>query len=113
MPRRFDRLTSILDEFGLGPSSRSAGAARGRRPAGRAGLTLVVGALAAAGAVLAAHLGGAGRAVDPAELDEAGLAQAFDLGDCRLLLIEPGDDTEAERYLLAHGPGLYRITLGG
>lgn len=76
-------------------------------------LTLVVDDVGAARAALAAYLGRPGRAVEPSELDEAGLAQSFDVGPCHLLIVEPGSGTDAEAFLLAHGPGLYRLAVRG
>lgn len=124
MPHPIDPLARALREFGIamlndesitlgGLPGRSATATRRLRIPGLTGLTLVVDDLAAAGAALADHLGRVGRAVDPADLDEAGLAQVFDLGDYKILLIEPADDTDAARFLFTHGPGVYRIMLGG
>jgi hypothetical protein len=123
MSRQIDPLESIVRQFGLaalhgtplsltGLPGRATEGARRLRVPGLTGLTLVVHDLASAGAALSAHLGTVGHAADPADLDEAGLAQIFELGGCTLLLIEPGDDTDAGRFLQAHGPGVYRITLG-
>jgi hypothetical protein len=116
-------LGSIVREFELaalhgtpvslaGLPGRVTDGSRRLRVSGLRGLTLVVNDLASAGAALAAHLGTIGHAADPAELDEAGLAQVFELGNCRLLLFEPADDTDAGHFLQEHGPGVYRITLG-
>jgi hypothetical protein len=123
MLQQHDSLEGIVREFELaavygaplslgGLPGRATDGSRRLRFAGLRGLTLVVNDLASAGGMLAARLGTAGRAADPADLDEAGLAQIFELGDCRLLLIEPADETDAGRFLQAHGPGVYRITLG-
>jgi 4-hydroxyphenylpyruvate dioxygenase-like putative hemolysin len=74
-------------------------------------LTLVVADLVAASAAWSARLGATARAVEPEHLDEPGLAQGFDLGPCRLLLLEPSDDSDAGDFLRDHGPGLYAIAL--
>lgn len=124
MVRQDQILLAIVREFGLGPrpgrptpqlglDGRSAAIARPPRLAGLTALTVVVADLAAASPILAAQLGGPGRAADPVDLDEAGLAQVFDLEGCQLLVLEPADDTAAEDFLLARGPGVYRLTLGG
>jgi hypothetical protein len=123
MLQQHDSLEGIVREFELaavhgaplslgGLPGRATDGSRRLRFAGLRGLTLVVNDLASAGGMLAARLGTAGRAADPADLDEAGLAQIFELGDCRLLLIEPADETDAWRFLREHGPGVYRIALG-
>jgi hypothetical protein len=123
MLQQHESLEGIVREFELaalhgaplslgGLPGRATDGSRRLRISGLRGLTLVVNDLASAGATLAAQLGTAGRAADPVDLDEAGLAQIFELGDCRLLLIEPADETDAGRFLRAHGPGVYRIALG-
>ncbi len=76
-----------------------------------AGLTVVVADLCAASARYAAQLGCAPLALDPAEMEEAGLAQRFALGSCWLTLLTPADDTAAADFLAQHGPGLYALTL--
>ena len=76
-----------------------------------AGLTIVVDDLCAASARYAAQCGCAPLAVDPAEMDEAGLAQRFALNSCWLTLLTPADDTDAADFLAQHGPGLYAITV--
>jgi len=76
-----------------------------------AALTLVVGDLAGAAAIWSARLGGHGEPLDPAQFDEPGLAQQFDLGPCPLILFEPADDTAAGEFLRAYGEGLYTIAL--
>mgnify|MGYP002336526489 CR=1 FL=1 len=94
--------------IGLAPDSG------GHSPAGDGqivALTLVVADLVAAGAAWSARLGVVTRAVEPEMLDEPGLAQGFDLGPCRLLLLEPADDSAAGDFLRDHGPGLYAIAL--
>ncbi len=75
------------------------------------GLTIVVDDLCAASARYAAQLGCAPLALDPAEMEEAGLAQRFALGPCWLTLLTPADDTAAADFLAQHGPGLYALTL--
>jgi hypothetical protein len=123
MLQQHDSLGSIIREVELaalhgtsvslaGLPGRPTDGSRRLRVSGLRVLTLVVDDLASAGATLTARFGMTGRAADPADLDEAGLAQIFELGECRLLLIEPADDTDAGRFLQAHGPGVYRITLG-
>lgn len=102
-------LQAVLNEFA--PSSLAIPCPDERTPR-LEGLTLVVDDLATASATLAAHFGHAGHAVEPEELEEAGLAQRFDLETCRLLVLEPGSDTDAEDFLLAHGPGLYAVAVG-
>ena len=74
-------------------------------------LTVVVGDLASAAALWSARLGGHGEPLDPAQFDEPGLAQQFDLGPCPLILFEPADDTAAGEFLRAHGDGLYTVAL--
>jgi len=74
-------------------------------------LTVVVGDLASAAAVWSARLGGHGEPLDPAQFDEPGLAQQFDLGPCPLILFEPADDTAAGEFLRTHGEGLYTVAL--
>lgn len=74
-------------------------------------LTIVVGDLASAAAVWSARLGGHGEPLDPAQFDEPGLAQQFDLGPCPLILFEPADDTAAGEFLHTHGEGLYTVAL--
>ncbi len=76
-----------------------------------AGLTVVVPDLCAASARYAAQLGCAPLALDPAEMEEAGLAQRFTLGPCWLTLLTPADDTAAAEFLAEHGPGLYTLAL--
>ncbi len=76
-----------------------------------AGLTVVVADLRAASARYAVQLGCAPLALDPAEMEEAGLAQRFALGPCWLTLLTPADDTAAADFLAWHGPGLYAIAL--
>lgn len=75
-----------------------------------AGLTIVVEDLQAAGDAWAALLDQTGAPVEPAEMEEAGLARAFDLGWCRLQLFEPAEHTDAITFLRARGPGLYAVT---
>ncbi|HEY8599019.1 MAG TPA: hypothetical protein VIL85_11345 [Thermomicrobiales bacterium] len=74
-------------------------------------LTVVVGDLATAAAVWSARLGGHGEPLDPAQFDEPGLAQQFDLGPCPLILFEPADHTAAGEFLRTHGEGLYTVAL--
>jgi hypothetical protein len=74
-------------------------------------VTLVVADLVAASAAWSARLGMVACAVEPELLDEPGLARGFDLGPCRLLLLEPADDSAAGDFLREHGPGFYAIVL--
>ena len=91
----------------------------GQRPAATAlddcpavtALTLVVGDLTSAAAIWSARLGGHGEPLDPAQFDEPGLAQQFDLGPCPLILFEPADGTAACEFLRTHGAGLYTVAL--
>jgi len=76
-----------------------------------AGLTVVVPDLCAASARYAAQLGCAPLALDPAEMEEAGLAQRFTLDPCWLTLLTPADDTAAADFLTRHGPGIYALAL--
>jgi len=88
---------------------RTSGVARGWAVV--AGLTIVVDDLCAASARYAAQFGCAPLAVDPAEMEEAGLAQCFALDSCWLTLLTPADDTDAADFLAQHGPGLCAFTL--
>ena len=110
MEQPFDALPHLIREFDLRPPTRPAAAP----PAGQPPVivTLVVADLAAASAVLARSLGCPGRALDPADLPEAGLAQRFDLAGGCLVALEPGDDTDAEDFLLARGEGVYSVVVG-
>ncbi len=108
---------ALLDELWLsvGADGRRAlllwtgGVARGWSVV--AGLTIVVDDLYAASARYAAQFGCAPLAVDPAEMDEAGMAQRFALDSCWLTLLTPADDTNAADFLAQHGPGIYAITV--
>ncbi len=110
MPRRDLRRTF---------TARLAAFLAGQRPAATslascpsvAALTLVVGDLASAAAIWSARLGGHGEPLDPAQFDEPGLAQQFDLSPCPLILFEPADDTAAGEFLRTHGEGLYTVAL--
>lgn len=103
MHQPFETLPFVIREFGL---ASPAAPAAGHRPVV---VTVVVDDLAVAGPALATQLGCRGRAVDPVELREAGLAQRFDLGGGCVLALEPGDDTAARGFLLAHGEGVYAV----
>ncbi|CAA9590829.1 MAG: hypothetical protein AVDCRST_MAG18-5214 [uncultured Thermomicrobiales bacterium] len=108
-------------DLGRTLTARIAAILAGRRPATRildecprvGTLTLVVADLAAAAAAWSTRLGGHGEPLDPAEFDEPGLAQQFDLGPCPLILFQPTEDTDAGDFLRDHGDGLYTITLRG
>jgi hypothetical protein len=76
-----------------------------------AGLTIVVADLCEMSTRYMAQFGCVPLAIDPAEMDEAGLAQRFTLGPCWLTLLTPADDTAAGKFLAEHGPGLYSIAL--
>jgi hypothetical protein len=101
-------LTARLAAFLAG--QRSAATALDACPTVTA-LTLVVGDLASAAASWSARLGGHGEPLEPAQVDEPGLAQQFDLGPCPLILFEPADDTAAGEFLRTHGEGLYGVGL--
>lgn len=110
-PRRDLRriLTARLAAF-LAGQQRPAAPLRDHCPS-VAALTLVVGDLASAAAIWSARLGGHGEPLDPAQFDEPGLAQRFDLGPCPLILFEPADETAAGEFLRTHGEGLYSVAL--
>ena len=110
MQEPFETLPYVIREFGLAPPPDVPGAPAGQHRAIL--VTIVVENLATAGPALATRLGCPGRAVEPAELPEAGLAQRFDLDGGRVLALEPADDTAAREYLLTHGEGIYAIAFG-
>lgn len=70
-------------------------------------LTLVIADLAAVANAWAARLGTHGEPPDPAQFDEPGLAQQFDLGSCTLILFQPAEGTAADIFLCTNGGGLY------
>ncbi len=108
---------ALLDELWLsvGADGRRELLLRGPKAVGGwavvAGLMVVVADLCAASARYAAQLGCAPVALDPVDMEEAGLAQRFALGSCWLTLLTPADDTAAAAFLAQHGPGLYTLTL--
>lgn len=109
-PRRDLRRTLAARLTAFLAGNRAAATALDACPAVTA-LTLVVADLASAAAIWSARLGGHGEPLDPAQFDEPGLAQQFDLGPCPLILFEPADDTAAGEFLRTHGEGLYGVAL--
>src|SRR4029079_16892184 len=97
MSRPSASLLSVFRECALAsPAAAPEAPSAGHRPVV---VTVVVADLATASPALATELGCPGRAVDPVELREAGLAQRFDLDGGCVLALEPGDDTAARDFL--------------